>query len=85
MPLASCSACLIEEYTEASHVYEGVDSPVLKKRHLLPGFWSSSSNGGRYGSSNGGRYGSCFMGHMVSCFLIVHESGAGTFLFFLCR
>lgn len=60
MPLADCSACLIEEYTEASHVYEGVDIPVLKKRHLLPGFWSSSSNGGRYGS--------CFMGHMVSRF-----------------
>lgn len=60
MPLAGCSACLIEEYTEASHVCEGVDMPVLKKRHVLPGFWSSSSNGGRYGS--------CFMGHTVSHF-----------------
>lgn len=68
MPLTGCSACLIEECTEASLVHEGVDTPVLTKRHLLPGLWSSSSNGGRYGSNSGGRYGSRFLGHMVSRF-----------------
>lgn len=36
------------------------DTPVLEKRRLLSGFWSSSSNGGRCGS--------CFMGHTVSRF-----------------
>lgn len=36
MPLTGCSACLIEECTEASCVHEGVDTPVLTKRHLLP-------------------------------------------------